>query len=432
MGMTAACARCHDHKFEPIPTADYYSLRGVFESIVRPNPLDERQPLLTTYTPSDEDRADYEQKRAEIDKQIEAAGDTTVGGNNRGVAQKIRETELAELLLFHPGAPAHAMTVWDKGRPSEPYVFVRGEARNRGEQVPRRFLRILDPEQAPFADDASGRLELAEKIAAPENPLTARVYVNRVWGHLLGSYLVDTPSDFGLQGTPPTHPELLDWLAADFIAHGWSTKRLVRSIVLSRTYAQSSDVRPEAAAVDPENRRLWRANRKHLSIEELRDSLLAVAGQLDRTPRGRAGELWGENYTRRRAIYGYINRFNLDPTLRVFDFPTPMQSQPKRGETIVAPQALFTMNSPFVIDQAVAITEQEAFLACATDEDRVRVLFQTVYQREPAPPEVTRIVKVVEQQAKFFEQPAKGSRFTSPWPLVAQSLLMSNEFQYVD
>ena len=433
MGLTAACARCHDHKFEPIPTADYYSLHGVFSSIVRPKPLAEDQlPLMEGYEADAESLASYAEARAAIDAKIEEASDTTSGGNNRSVAQKIRETELAELLSFHPGAPVHAMVVSEKGRPVNPVVYIRGDAGNPGEPVPRRFLQILDPEQSAFPDDSSGRLQLVEKIIAPDNPLTARVFVNRVWGFIMGSYLVETPSDFGLQGTPPTHPELLDWLAADFVTHGWSLQRLVRTIVLSSTYRQRSADRADMAALDPVNRQLWRANRKRLSIEALRDSMLAVAGQLDRTPRGRPAPLWGEDYTRRRAIYGYVNRFNLDPTLRNFDFPTPMQTQGRRDESIVAPQVLFTMNAPFVVDQAVAITESERFTVCETDDEKVDALFAIIFQRNAVQPEINRITRFVEQQSRFFEEPPGEAQIQSPWPLVAQALLMSNEMQYLD
>ena len=420
MGVTAACARCHDHKYEPIPTSDYYALRGVFDSTVRFKPLDEDNlPILAGYQASKEDREDYEKKRAEIDAKLEKAA------GNRAEVQKIKETELAELLSFHPGAPAHTMIVKDRGRPVEPFIFLRGEPGRRGDSVPRRFLTVLDPAGEPFSAKNSGRLELAKKIADPANPLTARVFVNRVWGFLLGSHLVATPSDFGLQGEPPTHPELLDHLAADFVANGWSVKHLVRQIVLSETYRQASGHRDQAAAIDPENRLLWRANRKHLSIEALRDSMLAVTGRLERTFYGRPTPLWGNDYTRRRAIYGYVNRFNLDPTLRTFGFPTPMQSQPGRVESIVAPQALFTMNSPFVIEQATALTETKTFKIASTDQERAIALFHLVFQREPAELETKRI-------AQFARQQKSGPGGKSPWALVAQSLLMSNEFQYID
>jgi hypothetical protein len=331
MGITVACARCHDHKYEPIPTVDYYSLHGVFASVTRIGPLDEKQqPLLARYSATEADRRNYLKKRTAIDAKISGAGTKKANNNNRSIAQKIRETELAELLTFHPGAPAHTMAVKEKTRPVTQFVYLRGDPANRGQQTERRFLKVLDSVQAPFTDKNSGRLDLAEKIVSPHNPLTARVFVNRVWGFLMGSYLVNTASNFGLQGEPPSHPELLDWLTSEFIASGWSTKNLVRHIVMSRVYQQESRQRKNMAAVDTENRLLWRANRKRLSIEATRDSLLAISGQLDRTRGGRSGLLWEKDYSKRRAVYGFVNRFNLDPTLRTFDFPSRMQTQPGR------------------------------------------------------------------------------------------------------
>ena len=431
MGITVACARCHDHKFEPVPTADYYSLRGVFAAVARIKPLDEKkQPLLTTYASSSADRQDYEAKRAVIDAKMEGAAGKKGKGNNRSVSQKIRETELAELLLFHPGAPARAMLVSDLPKPPPSFVFVRGDAAERGVQVPRRFLRILDPKQTSFSSETSGRLELAKKIASRDNPLTARVFVNRIWGHLMGSHLVATPSDFGLQGSQPTHPELLDWLTDEFVRHDWSVKHLVRQIVSSETYRQSSRHRPDAFKIDPQNQRLWRANRKHLTIEAIRDSVLVVSGQLNRRVRGHAERLWGNRPTRRRAIYGFINRFNLDPTLRAFDFPASVQTQPVRGESIVASQALFTMNAPFVIDHANAISTNPVFSKLETDEEKIAHLFQAIFSRMPATNEISHASKLVDFQKRFTQD---SDRFVdSPWPLMAQAMLMSNEFQYVD
>ena len=431
MGMTAACARCHDHKYEPIPTEDYYALRGVFASTVRLHPLDEKNlPLVTDYKPNPRERNDYQKKRQVIANKIKNAGKKTKGGNKRSVAKAIKETELAELLLFHPGAPARAMIVKDRGRPVPSFVFIRGDASNRSDQVPRRFLQILDPEQKSFPGNSSGRLQLANKIVSKDNPLTARVFVNRVWGMLMGSHIVDTPSDFGLQGTPPTHPQLLDWLADDFMKHNWSVKHLVRTIVLSQTYQQNSGHRPEMAELDPTNKYLWRANRKRLSIEELRDSLLSAANELDRSAGGRAGKLWGKEYSKRRTIYGYINRFNLDPTLRTFDFPAPMATSDQRGQSIVPTQALFSMNGEIVIDQAASLTESPSFKSRKTDEDKITALYRAIYQRTPSLTEVNRIGSFVEAQQELLQ--TGNGQIRSPWPLVAQALLMSNEFQYVD
>lgn len=430
MGLTVACARCHDHKYEPIPTIDYYSLRGLFSGVKRIAPLDLRgQPRVGGYVPTDSQRADFESRRASIMQKIEAAGNSKARGNNRSVAQKIRETELAELLTFHQGGPALAMAVADVKTPPRSVVFVRGDPSARGELAPMRFLKILDAEQAVFSTEKHPRLQLAERIIDPENPLTARVLVNRIWGAMMGSYLVATPSDFGLQGSPPTHPRLLDHLASEFVSQGWSIKRLIHSIATSRSYLQGSGHREGAAEIDPSNRWYWRANRKRLSIEELRDSVLAVSGQLDRSVGGRAAPLWGEDYSRRRTIYGFVNRFNLDPTLRAFDFPTPMQSQPRRDESIVASQALFTLNSPFVVEQSIATTQLESFLRCESDAQRIEFLFRRLLQRKPALNEMDRVERLVAFQTRL--KPSKRFQ-NSPWPMIAQAIVMSNEFQYYD
>ena len=431
MGMTVACARCHDHKFEPVPTADYYSLHGVFASISRSDPLNEKaMPVVNSFRPSNKQVADYEKQRRSIDDEIEGVGKRKARNNNRSLAEKIRDTKLAELLLFHDGAPARAMVVKETRRPVTPFIYIRGERSGRGDSVPRRFLKLLDSEQKPFRADASGRLDLVDRIVNPRNPLTARVFVNRVWGYLMGSHLVATPSDFGLQGLPPSHPALLDWLANDFIENGWSMKHLVRRLVSSRTWQQRSLQREDAAAKDAENQWYWRANRPHLSIESIRDSLLATAGDLDTRMKGRPGQLWGENHTRRRSVYGYINRFNLDPTLRAFDFPSAMQSAAQRGESIVAQQALFTMNASFVVDRAIALTSSEAFANCESDDQRVEYLFACIFQRTPNNGEMHQSKLFAKRQARFYNDPK--TRIKSPWPLVAQALHMSNEFQYVD
>ncbi|MDB4419367.1 PSD1 and planctomycete cytochrome C domain-containing protein [bacterium] len=430
LGISAACARCHDHKFEPVPTADYYSLRGVFAAVKRVQPLDEKkQPVLASYRPSDNEIAEYEAKRATIDAKIKASEGKKNKSNNRSASTKIRETELAKLLTFHPGAPARAMCVTDLPNPPPTYVFLRGEPSARGEQVPRRFLKILDPQQTPFPEGTSGRLQLAEHIASAQNPLTARVYVNRVWGHLIGSHLVETPSDFGLQGSKPTHPKLLDWLVTDFIAHGWSTKHLVRRIVTSQVYQQSSTAREHPATHDPLNQLLWRAHRKHLRIEAIRDSMLSASGELNLQVGGHSSELWGKKYTKRRTVYGFINRFNLDPTLRAFDFPASVQTSTSRGESIVPQQALFTLNSPFVIDQATALTTGKRFQAIETNKDRITYLFRRILGRQPAPSEREQAMNFAHKQ---LQKVSAVRSMNSPWPLIAQAMLMSNEFQYVD
>ncbi len=346
MGLTVSCARCHDHKYDPVSIEDYYALYGVFAS--------SREP----------------------------------------------QEESAPLLLV------------DTDKPYEPVVFVRGSPGNRGDGVPRRFLSCLsDGEPEPFSQ-GSGRLEMAQAIASDSNPLTARVWVNRVWMHLLGEGLVTTPSDFGMRSDPPSHPELLDWLAIRFVQEGWSTKWLVRQIVSSNVYRQASDHDPYAATLDPENRLLWRANRRRLDLESLRDSLLVAAGRLDTTMGGPSVELTEEPFPVRRTVYGFIERQNLPSFFRTFDFAGPDTHSPKRPYTTVPQQALFLMNSPFVLQQAIELADRDRDHA-GTDDQRIVRLFQRVLGREPADDELQASREFL-ASAQLAEQ-AGGAEETARW-----------------
>jgi hypothetical protein len=424
MGITVACARCHDHKFEPVPTADYYSLYGVFGSIVKPQPDEFGEfPPLPGYEIDPKDRAAYDEARKPIEERMaQAKAAKKLVGARQPLNEVIRAGEMTELILFNPGAPARAMIVKEKPKPIVAQIFLRGEADTRGDRVPRRFLKLLDPQQPAFPEENSGRLALAEKIASKDNPLTARVFVNRVWGQLMGRYLVDSPSDFGLQGSAPTHPELLDWLAADFMEHGWSLKHLIKTIVSSKTYQQSSAHNEDAAKTDPTNQLYWSAHRKRLTVEQLRDSLLALSGKLDRTLRGRPQMAWEDGSTR-RTIYAFINRLNPDPTLRAFDAPGTGATADRRTESIVPQQSLFALNSPFVIKQATELIEHLQFSDGLTPDQRVDVLFQHIHHREAHDVEQKRIAAFLALMQK---------RQKDPWPLLAQSLLTSNELLYVD
>ncbi len=267
--------------------------------------------------------------------------------------QKLRELErhIEELDASSPGAPPRAMALVDRADPHDTHIFIRGNSDNPGAEAPREFLEVLSgPDRKPF-HQGSGRLELAEAIASRSNPLTARVLVNRVWLHHFGSALVATPSDFGLRSDPPTNPELLDYLAARFMEEGWSIKKLHRLIMLSAMYQQSSDDNAVFAKADPNNRLLWRMNRQRLDFEPMRDTLLAVAGKLDLTAGGHAVDIIDPASTR-RTVYGYIDRQNLPNLFRAFDLASPDASSPRRFYTTVPQQALFFMNSPFVINQA--------------------------------------------------------------------------------
>lgn len=310
---------------------------------------------------------------------------------------RIREARnaVARVKNTHPGRPARAMSMHDADTPFDPYVFLRGKAENRGEDVPRRFLSVFNHiRETPF-ERGSGRLELAEAIVHPANPLTARVFVNRAWLHLFGRGLVDTPSDFGLRSDPPANPELLDYLAWRFMEDGWSVKALHRAIVLSHTYRQASDSRPEAAAVDPENRLLWRQNRHRLDFEAARDALLTAAGTLDTAMGGPAVDITQPPWPTRRTVYSFIERQNLPAVFRTFDFASPDAHSPARLATTVPQQALFMMNNPFVLEQARRFAARAA--DAASSEARLDALYRLAYQRPPTLGETARALRFLDE-----------------------------------
>jgi hypothetical protein len=554
MGLTVSCARCHDHKYDPIPTADYYSLYGVFASSVEPKEL----PLLGV----DEKTPDREAFEKELEKQTTArdawvknrlaemvkefrsaeqvaryllaaqkgiaaeakvefetiddgkapirwlvqrwaarlkdgakandpvfavwrtlaeipskdfatgAGPAMVRasasagvnpivlrdvvgagapGSMKELAERYgavlarhdREEAFAEpaaealrlilrgegsptsvataevdkifnvadvqhkralqrgidgLIATHPGSPPRAMAMEDAPTAVTPRIFKRGNAGSPGEEVPRRFLAVLSGEDRKPFGEGSGRLELARAIASKDNPLTARVMVNRVWQQHFGAGLVRTPSDFGTRGERPTHPELLDWLAKRFAEDdGWSVKKLHRRMMLSAVYRQASwgGASAKAAAVDPENRLLWRINPQRLDFEAMRDSLLAASGQLDLKMGGRSVDIVGQPFSNRRTVYAYIDRQNLPGVFRTFDFASPDGHQAQRAETSVPQQALFMMNSPFVIDQAKKLAARPAIAGEADAGRRVARMYRAVLGREPKADEVELGVKFV-------------------------------------
>lgn len=316
MGLTVNCARCHDHKYDPIPTQDYYSLYGVFASSKEPKDGD------------------------------------------------------------------FPLRMVDDPKPHNVQVFIRGNQGNRGPEAPRRFLLALAGEQRKNFEKGSGRLELAQAIVSPDNPLTARVFVNRVWAHYFGTGLVITPSDFGLRSSPPSHSELLDDMARGFIDSKWSIKQLHRRILLSATYQQASISRPEAAKIDPENRLMWKMNRRRLEFEGLRDNLLVVSGQLDRTLGGPAVQLVSAPFPKRRTLYGFIDRQNLPGLFRVFDMASPDAHTPQRFTTTVPQQALFLLNSPFLMETLTQLVNRPDLAQLTDPAAKIRLLYQLIYARQ--------------------------------------------------
>jgi hypothetical protein len=328
-----------------------------------------------------------------------------------------------------PLSPPRAMVMVDAPNLVQPRVFKRGNANLPGEEVPRRFISVLsqgDPQ--PFVK-GSGRLELAQAIASKDNPLTARVMVNRVWLHHFGQGLVRTPSDFGTKGEPPTHPELLDYLATRFMEDGWSLKKLHRLIMCSSTYQQSSDARPDLAEVDPENRLLARANRRRLDFEAMRDALLTATGPVDFTIGGRSVELTASPAIRRRSVYGFIDRQNLPGVFRTFDFASPDTTSPQRHLTTVPQQALFALNSPFVIEQAKRLAASVGHTDAEPIEVRLKELYARVLARKPEAHEIAAAVRFL-GAASAAE--GTGTEPLTAWERYAQVLLATNEFIFVD
>ncbi len=293
------------------------------------------------------------------------------------------ESSIEALRVTSAGAPPRAMVMVDSEKPTQPFVFIRGNPGRRGKQVPRQFLEVVaGPERKPF-EHGSGRMDLARAIIAPDNPLTSRVIVNRVWMHHFGVGLVRTPSDFGSRSDAPSHPELLDWLASTFMAEGWSMKNLHRQIVLSNVYQQASIDDAAKRAIDPENQWLWRMNSRRLEFEALRDSMLAVAGRLDTKLGGRPVDVASPPWSNRRTIYGKIDRQDMPGIYQIFDFASPDVSTGERPRTTVPQQALFVMNSPFAFEQARAIIAREEMRKLQDPDARLNVLFGTVLGRKP-------------------------------------------------
>lgn len=392
-GITVACARCHDHKYDPITTRDYYALAGVFASTAMHNrPFDDWQPT-------------EEKKKPD---------------------------------------PINTLHILKDHEPRDLKVHIRGDAFNEGELVPRRYLEVLSRDEISL-QEGSGRLPLANAIASPNNPLTARVIVNRIWREYFGRGLVATPSNFGKLGQRPTHPELLDDLAVRFMNSGWSLKWLHREIVLSATYRQSSDVSQAVIDADPENRLLGRQTRRRLSVEMWRDAMLSVSGRLNEQVGGESLDVQ-DLQSLRRSVYAKVSRLELDSMLQLFDFPDPNVHSAVRSQTTTPLQKLFTLNSPFVVRRAdelagrilssdVSVAERRTaeHLASANDsgasgsrssvvtQARIRRVYELLFARDASQVELA-----------LGEQFVGDASDSSRWQQYAQILLASNEMLFLD
>jgi Protein of unknown function (DUF1553)/Protein of unknown function (DUF1549) len=447
LGLTVACARCHDHKFDPIPTEDYYGLAGIFFSshiLQDPGPKTNGPPMLRIpLIPAAEvkKREQAQARIAALEKEIAQttaqlksgagqaakrapAGTPAPRSAPQDLEVRLRKLE-AELAALRKNALPpipYANGIQEGGCPQSPQagihdvrVHIRGRYDRLGKLVPRHFPRILAGDRQPPITEGSGRLQLARWIASPTNPLTARVFVNRLWQHHFGQGLVRTPGNFGKLGQPPTHPELLDYLADCLIRSGWSIKAMHRALLLSSVYQQSSVPNPATLAADADNRLFGHMNRRRLEAEEIRDNLLAVTGRLDRSAGGPATQDFD---LPRRSLYLMTVRSDRSSFRELFDAPDPTAIADTRVVSTVAPQALFLMNSPFAEARSRDLAER---LRTAPGDDRGRIqqAYTLLYARPPTGEELNIGLKLLAETNRNWEE-------------YCQVLLWANEFVMID
>ena len=366
LGLTIACARCHDHKFDPVSIRDYYALAGVFASTRMVN----RRP----------------DGKAEKD-------DTKADKMDPGTLHIVEDGDLQNL-----------------------NIFLRGNVEQKGPVAERGFIEILTPGPPRVFTGSSGRGELADVIASRDNPLTARVMVNRVWGALLGRPLVTSPSNFGHSGERPSHPELLDDLAVRFMENGWSIKALVREIVLSATYRQASRA---SGADDPLFNHM---SRRRLTVEQWRDAILTVSGELTEVPGAKSMPV-DEPDNRQRTVYACVSRLQLNSLLAQFDYPDANVHSERRPVTTTPMQKLFILNSPFMQKRAAALANRLMAAVPGDEEARVTFAWHLLFSREPDNEE--------RALARKFLSGGSNQKMQR-WEQYAQILLASNELLYVD
>ncbi len=438
LGLTLGCARCHDHKFDPVTTEDYYSLAGIFYSSHILQELGakgaeytmNRVPLVpaAVFTRRSEQLRHIVEVKAKLEA-LDKQDPKPPESDPQRVQLVAQRDQLQGELLPEPPL---AIAVQEGGTPGGLFpgvqdvpIHIRGSYTKLGPVMPRRMPRFLAGNVQPAIAAGSGRRELATWVASKDNPLTARVIVNRVWQWHFGSGLVSTPNNLGLLSQPPSHPELLDWLAASFIDDGWSLKKLHRRIMLSATYQQSSRVPPEVIEQDPENRWLGRFASRRLEAEAIRDSILFVSGQLDSSPGGPAGDNFN---IRRRSLYVQTARWDRGSYAILFDAANPDSSVEARTVSTVAPQALFLMNNAFLLDEARHLAERSIrdvpIDVADTATARIRRLYRLLFGRLPGDEELA-----IGLQVAASGDPADNQAGLTD---LAHVLLCSNEFVFID
>tara|TARA_R110002124_G_scaffold57065_5_gene160261 strand:+ start:624 stop:3017 length:2394 start_codon:yes stop_codon:yes gene_type:complete len=432
MALSVACARCHDHKHDPIPTSDYYAMAGIFLSTETMWGAAGHQPLTAPETPLHVLKAKHH---------YVASPDSGA----RPVLNKRVQARKKKPKYVYPAGTPLAMGVREKKKPTDCKINIKGESKKLGPSVPRGFLTACNMTSSPKIDASqSGRLQLAEWLTSDDHPQTSRVMVNRIWLHLFGQALVRTPDDFGVYGERPTHPELLDHLATRFRNEGWSIKQLIRSIVLSRTYQQSSFCEADVRDADPENKLLCRHNRRRLDAESLRDSILATSGQLNPDPGlgssianvdelvNTAGNL--HLPSNHRSIYLCMLRHSEPAQLAAFDLPDSTKPVGQRNETTLPTQSLFLLNSDFLIEQSQAFARDVLTDPKLKETERINLVYQRAFKRLPESFELQRTLALLQDLDRSLKTEVSQTeqRRLIVWSTLCQALLTTSEFRYVD
>lgn len=444
IGLTLGCARCHDHKFDPITTEDYYALVGIFTST---HTMDSFKTIARWHehslaSPHEHlQKIWHDKKLARVKNRVKALTGKTDEDSKAELAKaKARQAELEKASRELPSAIGVK-----EGKVTDSPLLRRGNYLTAGDVVPRRFPGFLtNGKQEPLPPDQSGRLQLAQWIIAPDHPLTARVAVNRIWRWHFGRGISTAVDNFGLLGEAPTHPELLDWLAQRFIASGWSIKAMHREILLSATYRQSAQASPEALKIDPSNQLYSRTMLRRLEVEAIRDAMLTVSGQLDRTMGGPAithvknreflfdhTSKDGTTYDSvRRSLYLPVIRNNLYPVFQLFDAPDPAVPNGDRTTTTVATQALFALNSDIIMTASEKIAAS-LLAKLGDDTQRIQSLYLLAYGRPATKSDILLAQQSISVFEKELEAEPATERRQQAWMLYCQAILGSNEFVYL-
>ncbi len=459
LGLSLGCARCHDHKYDPVNTADYYAWYGILKSTSYSFPGSEEKkrpydlfPAVPPTMASDR-MAEFESRVNELDKGIQE-----LEASKKSAEEKLEvveqnpdidrlSDELMQLIAKRDALKAARpyeviYGAKEQDEPEDAAVQIRGDPLKPGEIVSRRNLEILGNDLLP-SDAGSGRREMAEWLTRESNPLTARVMVNRIWQQHFGKGLVATENDFGTRGERPSHPQLLDWLASRFMESGWSVKTMHRFIMASATYQQSSEYDANAIEADPESRLLWRFNRRRLSAEEIRDTMLFVSGDLD-PARGREHpfpniETWGFTQhspyygvyvTNQRSVYLMQQRLKRHPFLGLFDGADPNASTARRALTTVPTQALYLMNNEFVHDRAASLTRR-VMATSDVPTQQISTAYRLAFGRRPDDDELAESLSFLKEYAGSLDSTVPDHESLA-WNALARMILTRNEFLFVD